>query len=404
VEFPGNNQYRGGDALGSGNVGLGKNTVTMSGWINLNSIYTGDVAGLGLFGAENLGAYDLYYDNSAKLNWQIEDENGHNYTVVDSTPLAASSWYFVAGVYDGANAVLYVNGSVVASNAASPFNPSDGIFKLNRVAYANVDRFGNYVADEVRVSATNRSGAWIATEYNNQSSPNTFLSISGQQTNGGGGTATPGPQPSANSVSPNGSSGSSQVFSFVFSDSQNVANIADVAMLFAPSLVYQNACYVVYDAVHGLVQLASNSATSSIEKPVSSTGTLRNSQCSVGATTVTISGNSLTLSVSITFQGAFSGPQNIYLYAVDANDDSTGWVQSGTYTVAAGIGPMANSMIPLSRPGPSQLLTFNISDRRDFGFLTGRVRRNEYHHQLRRAALGNGTAEHKRPTLGHVVA
>jgi hypothetical protein len=67
--------------------------------------------------------------------------------------------------------VLYGNGSVVASNAASPFNPSGGIFKLNRVAYADVDRLGNFMADEVRASANGRTGAWIATECNNQSSP-----------------------------------------------------------------------------------------------------------------------------------------------------------------------------------------------------------------------------------------
>jgi beta-propeller repeat-containing protein len=184
-------------------------------------------------------------------------------------------------------------------------------------------------------------------------------------------TATiPPAQPSVGSVSPNGSTGSSQTFNFVFSDSQDVANIADVAMLFAPSLVYQNACYVVYDAVHGLLQLASNNATGSSEKSAASTGTLENSQCSVGATTVAISGNSLILSVSITFQGAFSGLQNIYLYAVDANGDSTGWVQSGTYTVAAGGVPVANSVVPSSGFGSGQRFTFTISDQGGSGYLT----------------------------------
>ncbi len=184
-------------------------------------------------------------------------------------------------------------------------------------------------------------------------------------------TATiPAAQPSVGSVSPNGSTGSSQTFSFVFSDSQNVANIADVAMLFAPSLVFQNTCYVVYDAVQGLFQLAYDNAGGSNAKSVNSIGTLQNSQCTVGGTTVTISGLSLILSVSITFNGVFSGLQDIFLDAVDVNGASTGWVQSGTYTVAAGGVPVANSVVPSSGSGSSQRFTFTISDQGGSGFLT----------------------------------
>jgi hypothetical protein len=36
------------------------------------------------------------------------------------------------------------------------------------------------VVDEARVSNIARSADWISTEYNNQSSPNTFYTISGQ--------------------------------------------------------------------------------------------------------------------------------------------------------------------------------------------------------------------------------
>ena len=38
--------------------------------------------------------------------------------------------------------------------------------------------------DEVRVSSNVRSAGWIQTEYNNQSSPATFLSVASEQSNG----------------------------------------------------------------------------------------------------------------------------------------------------------------------------------------------------------------------------
>src|SRR5579871_3592999 len=52
----------------------------------------------------------------------------------------------------------------------------------------------------------------------------------------------PPPQPTASSVSPNASMGSSQTFTFVFSDTQNPLNITGMAMLFSTSLTETNAC------------------------------------------------------------------------------------------------------------------------------------------------------------------
>ncbi len=178
------------------------------------------------------------------------------------------------------------------------------------------------------------------------------------------------PQPSASSVSPNGSTGASQTFSFVFSDSQNAANLADMAVLFAPSLVYSNSCYIVYDAVHGEIQLAWDSALGSDAKAIGSTTTLQNSQCTVGATSATISGLSVILTANITFQGAFTGTKNIYMYGVDATGANTGWVPNGTYTVAAGGVPVATSVVPASGSGPSQRFSFTVSDQGGSGFLT----------------------------------
>ena len=185
-------------------------------------------------------------------------------------------------------------------------------------------------------------------------------------------TATvPAPQPTASSVSPNSGLGSSQTFTFVFSDTQNPLNITGMGMVFNTSLSYTQACYIIVDRVAGTIALAYDSGLGSNSKPFTSTTPLGNSQCTVGTATLTISGLSDILSVAITFTGAFSGAKNIYMFGSESGIYETGWVQMGTYTVAAGGVPVANSVAPSSGSGPSQRFSFTVSDAGGSSFITG---------------------------------
>jgi hypothetical protein len=180
----------------------------------------------------------------------------------------------------------------------------------------------------------------------------------------------PPAQPTADSVSPGIGSGASQVFTFVFSDSQSATNVTGMAVLFNTSVSFPNACYIVYDRNAGTVALLYDSAAGSSSKSLSSTAVLQNSQCAVGAASATIAGLSNTLMVSITFKGSFSGPKNIYMYAAEPILN-TGWVQRGTYTVAAGGAPVALSVVPGAGFGPGERFSFTISDLGGSTFITG---------------------------------
>jgi hypothetical protein len=180
----------------------------------------------------------------------------------------------------------------------------------------------------------------------------------------------PPPMPSADSVSPNASSGSSQTFTFVFSDTQDAANLTGMAVLFHSSVVFTNACYIVYDRNVGTVALLWDSAQGSTPKPLASTAVLQNSQCDVGSVSATISGLSVILTVSITFKPPFGGLRNIYMYAT-VGAANTGWVQRGTYEVTAGGFPVAQSVVPSSGIGPSQRFSFTVSDAGGSGYITG---------------------------------
>jgi hypothetical protein len=59
-----------------------------------------------------------------------------------------------------------------------------------------------------------------------------------------------------------------------------------------------------------------------------------NSQCTVnaGASSVTTSGNTLSLTVALSFNSSFTIARNVYLYAAGASGQNSGWVQSGEWT------------------------------------------------------------------------
>ncbi|HTK09307.1 MAG TPA: DUF2341 domain-containing protein [Ktedonobacteraceae bacterium] len=106
---------------------------------------------------------------------------GTEYDFCGSTALASDTWYHVVASYDGSTIHIYVNGvEDTAYGSGLPTGKilqSDGqlMISQNNKAFA----FQGMI-DEVRVSNSARSAAWIQTEYDNQSSPATFYSISSE--------------------------------------------------------------------------------------------------------------------------------------------------------------------------------------------------------------------------------
>jgi large repetitive protein len=96
-----------------------------------------------------------------------------------------------------------------------------------------------------------------------------------------------------------------------------------------------NACMLYYNVAINQVNLLNDGATAWLPATPEAAKTLQNSQCSlnVAATTIALSGNTLTLSLAMTFQPSYAGAKNIYLYATDVSGASTGWQQLGAWTV-----------------------------------------------------------------------
>jgi len=106
------------------------------------------------------------------------DDNGTDIGLGSNGTVPLNQWTHLVGTYDGSNLRLFLNGASDNSMAAS--GPVASVSQTTEIGYNNVYGPQSFTGkiDEVRISATARSADWIATEYNNQSSPATFSSTS----------------------------------------------------------------------------------------------------------------------------------------------------------------------------------------------------------------------------------
>jgi hypothetical protein len=124
----------------------------------------------------NSGAWAGWYIHWSGSTFKATATSNSSFTASVSAPASLNTWYHVAGVFaSDSSRTIYVNG--VAATADSTTKPPS--FTPNRT-HIGLGFFGggNWfpgAIDEVRISNVARSSDWIATEYNNQSSPATFV-------------------------------------------------------------------------------------------------------------------------------------------------------------------------------------------------------------------------------------
>jgi Bacterial Ig-like domain (group 3)/YDG domain/Concanavalin A-like lectin/glucanases superfamily/Domain of unknown function (DUF2341) len=99
-----------------------------------------------------------------------------------------TAWHHAAAVVTNISvspgATLYIDGVAVASSTGTTARTLRSAWNTNLRLGAAPNGFKGLlgVLDEVRVSDTNRSAAWIGTGYNNQNSPATFYSLGSPET------------------------------------------------------------------------------------------------------------------------------------------------------------------------------------------------------------------------------
>jgi hypothetical protein len=152
-----------------------------------------------------------------------------------------------------------------------------------------------------------------------------------------------------------------------FSDSAGATSLQTVWVYFSATLANpaSNSCLLYYNVAANQINLAQNNGTSWLTATPGAATTLANSQCSlnVAGTSVVLSGNTLTLTLPMTFLPAYAGAIDINLYSADVSGSASGWQQLGTWTIPAAAGvPTAVSVTPNSGGVANQTFTLQFAD------------------------------------------
>jgi PKD repeat protein len=151
--------------------------LTITAWIKMNSLGINGRSPIVYRATQTTDGYNFLVGGdsvSSKFIGFGPKSNG-NIAIVQNV-IDVGAWYHVVVVSNGANPTFYVNGANVGTGTPIVSNPSSGSLHIGN--YPSLVRGFDGIIDEVRISNTQRTAEWIATEYNNQSSPATFYTIS----------------------------------------------------------------------------------------------------------------------------------------------------------------------------------------------------------------------------------
>ncbi len=140
----------------------------------------------------------------------------------------------------------------------------------------------------------------------------------------------------ADSSTPGTGAGATQTFALRYSDTRGATDLMTAWVWFATSSSgsASNTCMAYYDRASNLFFFLNDAATAWSTAAPGANITLQNSQCSLNAaaSSTSISGNTLTVNMAMTFKPAFSGSRSIFMYATNGAENS-GWVDRGDWTM-----------------------------------------------------------------------
>jgi hypothetical protein len=146
-----------------------------------------------------------------------------------------------------------------------------------------------------------------------------------------GSWAAPGVPPTVGTLAPSSGSGLNQTFVAPVTTAVAPTDITGMSVLVTSSGTL-NACYVVYNRATATIGLYNDAATAASTKPLGSSAALQNTQCAIGFSSASASGNSITLTVQIVFKSVFTGAKSVYVEGTNVWGNS-GLILRGTWGV-----------------------------------------------------------------------
>ncbi len=172
------------DRVDVGTFSVSGSALTISSWIYIESWSASD--GYVLSKANGTNENNHWYTLSARRYWfsyrlRFRVKTGSTTTTLSPTAgtLNTGTWYYATAVYDGSEMILLLNGNQVSSTAKSgSLNVNNTVSNFIGNNPPSDSRPFDGIIDHVTLASTARSSDWVGAEYNNQSSPSSFYSVS----------------------------------------------------------------------------------------------------------------------------------------------------------------------------------------------------------------------------------
>lgn len=175
----GSSQYA---AFPNGTIPSGHGSVTISAWVKFpNATNYGMVFDPRSSTAQGILSYAIITSGYATGNVT----NGNGATATETVNIADGNWHYVSLTYGGGTGGASSTISlVVDNNGATTTTFAGGLPTLGatfnigtKTVGGGATTYGTSTEQELRISNTVRSAAWIAADYNNQSAPASFYTV-----------------------------------------------------------------------------------------------------------------------------------------------------------------------------------------------------------------------------------
>ncbi len=184
-----------------------------------------------------------------------------------------------------------------------------------------------------------------------------------------------GPTPAP--TGPFSGAGSSNTFSFQFSDAQGFQNLDVVNILMNQFLDGNRACYLAYSQPAQRLYLVNDGGPASgltNGLALGAAGSISNGQCTVHGTGSSAQGNGqvLTLQLRIDFSASFQGSKVVYQAARNQTGENSGWFTQGTWRVPGEPVrfPSSTGVTPGSGTAGRSVISFEYADQSSANNLT----------------------------------
>lgn len=117
--------------------------------------------------ADGQTGYLLMINTDGKLLWLVRksDDSGWIFVLTADNAFDAETWYHIAGVYTSGKGEFYINGVKQTATSAGTGNVYYGTANFT-IANNVANRYFDGIIDEVSMSATDRTAAWLKATHN----------------------------------------------------------------------------------------------------------------------------------------------------------------------------------------------------------------------------------------------